>query len=204
MPSMEYKEELDRAWDLHVRKNAGYAGADNPDPWANFRMCEAFGITAFQGCMVRMSDKYIRVTNLMRDASNDQVGESIIDTLRDLAAYALIGVVLLQEPDREDARRAVENVNRGLWTAQYAMTQLGLGEELDKVIANFDQPPVPQEQEYEDRIVKPEHIEEVIDWFKAGHGHPVPEQWLLNCGLPIAGDLFCLRKQGHRGYCYHP
>ena len=49
MPSQEYQDLLDRAWDLHVAKNAGYAGADNPDPWANFRMCEAFGISAFTG-----------------------------------------------------------------------------------------------------------------------------------------------------------
>jgi hypothetical protein len=97
MPSQEYRKLLDKAWDLHVRKNAGYAGADNPDPWANFRMCEAFGISAFDGCMVRMSDKYIRVTNLLRAPSNDQVGESLRDTLSDLAAYALIGICLLDE-----------------------------------------------------------------------------------------------------------
>ena len=100
MPSLEYKALLDEAWDLHVRKNAGYAGADNPDPWANFRMCEAFGITAFEGCMVRLSDKYIRVTNLMRSADNDQVGESIKDTLMDLQAYALIAICLLNEEHR--------------------------------------------------------------------------------------------------------
>ena len=97
MPSQRYRELLDQAWDLHVRKNAGYAGADNPDPWANFRMCEAFGIRAFDGCMVRLSDKYIRVTNLLRAPSNEQVGESLRDTLQDLAAYAYIGICLLDE-----------------------------------------------------------------------------------------------------------
>ena len=99
MPSTEYKAELDRAWDLHVRKNAGYAGADNPDPWANFRLSESFGVTAFEGCMVRMTDKFARITSLMRNPANDQVNEAIEDTLRDLAAYALIGVVLLSEKD---------------------------------------------------------------------------------------------------------
>jgi hypothetical protein len=103
MASQEYKALLDEAWDLHVRKNAGYAGAENPDPWANFRMCEAFGIPAFEGCMVRLSDKYIRITNLMCDSSNDRVGESIRDTLQDLAAYAFIAICLLDEKTKAKA-----------------------------------------------------------------------------------------------------
>jgi hypothetical protein len=60
-------------------------------------MAEAFGISALDGCLVRMSDKYIRVTNLRRHPANEQVNESMRDTLRDLAAYALIAVCLLDE-----------------------------------------------------------------------------------------------------------
>ena len=92
-----YKQLLDDAWELFESKNAGYAGADNADAFANFRMAEAFGISALDGCLVRMSDKYIRVTNLRRLPSNERVNESIRDTLRDLAAYALIAVCLLDE-----------------------------------------------------------------------------------------------------------
>ena len=95
--SKRYLELLDAAKELHIAKNAGYAGQDNPDAWANFRMSEAFGVNAVNGCLVRMSDKYIRVTNLRRQPSNEQVGESLIDTLRDLSAYALIAVCLLEE-----------------------------------------------------------------------------------------------------------
>ena len=95
--SLRYRDLLDEAWDLHVAKNAGYAGADNPDTWANFRMSEAFGVSALDGCLIRMSDKYIRVTNLRRDKSNERVGESLIDTLKDLAAYANIAICLLEE-----------------------------------------------------------------------------------------------------------
>lgn len=97
MASDKYKALLQQAWDMHVRKNAGYAGDDNADPWANFRLCEAFGITAFEGCLVRLSDKYSRVTSLTRLPSNEQVGESIRDTLMDLAAYAYIAVCLYDE-----------------------------------------------------------------------------------------------------------
>lgn len=97
MASKMYLQLLEEAKELHIRKNAGYSGADNPDPWANFRMSEAFDVEAWRGALVRMSDKYIRVTNLVKDASNEQVGESIEDTLKDLAAYALIAICLLRE-----------------------------------------------------------------------------------------------------------
>jgi hypothetical protein len=101
MASKRYLELLDSAKDLHIRKNAGYSGADNPDPWANFRMAEDFGVSAFRGCLVRMSDKYIRITNLLKDPNNEQVGENIKDTLMDLSAYALIAVCLLEEQENE-------------------------------------------------------------------------------------------------------
>lgn len=101
MASQRYIQLLEEAKQLHIKKNAGYSGADNPDPWANFRMAEAFGVTAFKGCLVRMSDKYIRVTNLLKNPANEQVGESIKDTLQDLAAYALIAVCLLEEEEKK-------------------------------------------------------------------------------------------------------
>ena len=44
-----------------------------------------------------MSDKYIRIGNLRQNPGNDQVNESIRDTLTDLAAYALIAICLLDE-----------------------------------------------------------------------------------------------------------
>lgn len=87
--------------ELHVKKNAGYSGADNPDPWANFRMASRIGLTAFQGCMTRWGDKIIRAENLMKSPTNEQVGENLRDTLMDLAAYSLIAVCLLDEDKNE-------------------------------------------------------------------------------------------------------
>jgi len=106
-----YRKLLDQAWELFENKNAGYAGADNPDAFANFRMAEAFGISALDGCLVRMSDKYIRVSNLRRLPSNERVGESVRDTLRDLAAYALIAVCLLDEEHQQALVHAPETTS---------------------------------------------------------------------------------------------
>lgn len=100
MASQRYLQLLDEMKELHVKKNAGYAG-HNPDAWANFRMSEAFGVSPFLGCLVRMSDKYIRVTNLVKDSSLDQVGENVKDTLFDLAAYALIAICIMEESEHE-------------------------------------------------------------------------------------------------------
>lgn len=97
MPSKEYLDLLETMADLHRRKSAGYAGADNPDPWANFRRCEQFGIATTDGVITRMSDKWSRLQALWRDANNEQVGESLDDTLMDLASYALILVCLRKE-----------------------------------------------------------------------------------------------------------
>lgn len=109
MISPDYIKLLEEMQDMHRRKNAGYAGADNPDTWANFRQCEAFGVPAHIGCAVRLSDKFIRLTNLIKDMNNDQLGESLEDTCLDLAAYALIEICLYREY-RE--RKHLESVRR--------------------------------------------------------------------------------------------
>ena len=99
--SPEYLRLLETMADLHRRKNAGYAGG-KADPWDNFRECEDFGVPAFVGVLVRLSDKWKRIKSLQRNPANDQVGESKRDTLMDLAAYALIAVCLLDEQTGRD------------------------------------------------------------------------------------------------------
>lgn len=99
MVSAKFMNLLTEMEDIHKRKNAGYAGEGSMDPWANFRMSEAIGVSAFNGCLVRMGDKYTRVCNLAQNPDNEQVGESIHDTLIDLANYALIAICLYEEEE---------------------------------------------------------------------------------------------------------
>lgn len=91
-----YLDLLEKMKELHIKKNAGYSG-NSQDRWANFRMSESFGVSAVLGCLVRMSDKFIRIQNLITNPKNEQVGEAITDTLMDLASYALITICLLNE-----------------------------------------------------------------------------------------------------------
>lgn len=88
---------LDYVADVHKRKAAGYSGMGQPDTWKNFREAENWGLTPWQGCTMRVGDKYRRAQNLLKDPNNDQVGENLFDTLTDLANYVLILVCLLYE-----------------------------------------------------------------------------------------------------------
>lgn len=99
----QYLKLLEEMKSLHIRKNMGYSG-DSQDRWVNFRLSESFGVTPFLGVMVRMSDKWIRITNLVKNPSFDQVGESIIDTLMDLASYCLIAICILKEREHEQTK----------------------------------------------------------------------------------------------------
>jgi hypothetical protein len=97
---MQYEAFVREMLDTFQRKNAGYA--PNDDPWSNFRLAELAGVTPFQGVLVRMSDKFIRVMNLSRDPSRERVGESVMDTLADLAVYAQIArCIYLEEIEKE-------------------------------------------------------------------------------------------------------
>lgn len=99
--STRFQELIEKMQDIQKRKNAGYAGQGNPDPWANFRMAEMFGVSSFIGCLVRMSDKFIRIANLVKNPKNEQVNESITDTLLDLANYCLIAICLYEEEHKK-------------------------------------------------------------------------------------------------------
>lgn len=96
--SPEYLSLLDEMRDLHIRKNTGYAAASpTNDPWYNFRQCGFFGIPVTDGVVTRMSDKWSRLQSLWRNPERELVGESVEDTLMDLAAYSLILICLLRE-----------------------------------------------------------------------------------------------------------
>lgn len=90
-------ELLDMAKELYMKKNAGYSGENSLDPHRNFRFSTLFGITPLEGCLVRMSDKFIRISNLAKCQKNEKVGENMKDTLMDLAIYALIAISLQEE-----------------------------------------------------------------------------------------------------------
>lgn len=86
----EFLEVTKTICDTVHNKNKDYSGDGTDDAFKNFRVSEMLGLaTTEQGMLVRMTDKMIRATNLLKQ-KNFVEGEKMEDTLLDLAAYSII------------------------------------------------------------------------------------------------------------------
>ena len=65
------------------------------DPFANVRASEAFGIPGWVGAALRGNDKMKRIQAFALKGA--LANESLEDSLRDLAVYVIIALVLLEE-----------------------------------------------------------------------------------------------------------
>lgn len=76
---------------IMTRKNADYANPeDSGDPFANFRICEAVGLTTAEvGIMVRLTDKFSRLSTLLKK-DPQVVEESFEDTVIDSINYLIL------------------------------------------------------------------------------------------------------------------
>ena len=112
--SLTFFDYLRRMWLTHLGKNAGYSGFQSDDSFGNFRQAEDMGVSAFIGCLVRMGDKWSRIKSLVKKTSNEQVGESIDDTLMDLANYAIIALCLRNETTKAAWGTAVAEARKDI------------------------------------------------------------------------------------------
>ena len=92
--SKRFYEILDTIKNLHDAKKHDYG---NEDVFANFRLSELAGISPWKGSVVRMGDKYARISNYIKKGDFKFKEESIKDTLMDMAIYSLITIVLYEE-----------------------------------------------------------------------------------------------------------
>jgi len=90
-----FYELLEKLSEIHSRKNQDYG---NGNPLGNFMGVVPLGVDPFVGVLVRMSDKWSRICTLSQKDGQGQVkDESIEDTLLDMAAYALLAIVIRRE-----------------------------------------------------------------------------------------------------------
>ena len=104
-----FNEILNVIKKLHDAKRHDY-GAEE-DVFANFRLSELAGIPAWQGSVIRMGDKYARISNFIKKGDFKFKEENIKDTLMDMAIYSLITMVLYEE---EMFNTHVKNFDEGL------------------------------------------------------------------------------------------
>lgn len=94
--SLRFHALLKELADLHDKKQEDYGRVH--DPFANVRASEEWGVPAWVGAMVRATDKLRR---LQRFAQRGFLAnEGVDDSLRDLAVYAVIALVLYEEQSR--------------------------------------------------------------------------------------------------------
>ena len=95
--SARFHEILAELGTLHDLKQADYGRGD--DPFANIRASEEWGVKPWVGAMIRLNDKVRRLQTLATKGS--LANESAKDSLRDIAVYADIALVLYEEQEAE-------------------------------------------------------------------------------------------------------
>ena len=97
--SKRFYEIIDVIKNLHDQKRHDYGA--NEDIFANFRLSELSGISAWQGSVVRMGDKYARISNFIKKGEFKFKGENIKDTFMDMAIFSLITMILYEEEEEK-------------------------------------------------------------------------------------------------------
>lgn len=83
---------------LMERKNSDYAGRGGIEPFANFTRTEAMGITTTEkGMLVRMADKFSRLSSFAESGIFEVKDESLRDTCIDIINYAVILLAYCEE-----------------------------------------------------------------------------------------------------------
>jgi hypothetical protein len=91
--SQRLHDLLKELGELHDRKQADYGKVG--DPFANLKASAQFGVPPWIGALVRLNDKVARLQTLCR--KGQLANESAEDSMRDIAVYALIALVLYEE-----------------------------------------------------------------------------------------------------------
>ncbi|MCI0564646.1 MAG: endonuclease VII domain-containing protein [Nitrososphaera sp.] len=102
--SRRFYELLGELAILHSKKQADYGRED--DPFANIRASQEWGVPAWVGALVRLNDKVRRLQNFARKGALRN--ESAEDSMRDIAVYAIISLVLYEQ---EGQATKEENAN---------------------------------------------------------------------------------------------
>lgn len=82
---------------LHKSKDHDYAGENY---LSNLKACERIGLESWKGTLVRMQDKMSRLENFATSDSLLVKDESVEDTLKDLAVYSILALILYRQKSK--------------------------------------------------------------------------------------------------------
>lgn len=94
--TVAFLDVLEQLRALHFAKTQDYGAPEDRDSLANVRRgAEVVNIAPWKAALVRIADKVQRLRTYCR--TGKLVNEGVEDSLLDLAAYAIIGLVLFRE-----------------------------------------------------------------------------------------------------------
>jgi hypothetical protein len=90
----KFREVAEQICNLYEEKDKCYGGSFNTT-YDNLGIISA---------VTRISDKHNRLCNLVKNPNIDNLGESLCDTLMDLAAYSIMTIVKLNENEQQNQK----------------------------------------------------------------------------------------------------
>ncbi len=92
-----YYEIVASMAELYEKKAQDYSGEK---PFSDLKLSRQIGIPPWKGVIVRMLHKFGRIKQACR-VENSCTGETVIDTLMDIANYCIIAIILFEEETKE-------------------------------------------------------------------------------------------------------
>lgn len=86
----KFREVAEQICNLYEKKNAVYGDSYS----------KTYDLLGVISAATRISDKYNRLCNIVKNPDIDNLGESLEDTLMDLAAYSIMTIVKLKENEQ--------------------------------------------------------------------------------------------------------
>lgn len=96
--SARFHEILKELGELHDRKQSDYGRGS--DPFANIRSSEEWGVSSWVGSLIRLNDKVRRLQSFAQKGVLNN--ESAEDSMRDIAVYSVIALVLYEQESKKD------------------------------------------------------------------------------------------------------
>ena len=94
--SARFHELVQEIAALHDRKQEDYGRGE--DPFVNVRGSADWGVAPWIGALLRLNDKVVRLQSFARKGK--LANESAEDSMKDIAVYALIALVLYEEQSK--------------------------------------------------------------------------------------------------------
>lgn len=101
-----HKDFCNRMIEVAKAKNADYTGI-NDNPFANFTQVENNGICSTeQGFLVRMTDKFSRITSFVQKGVLEVKDETVLDSLHDLSNYCSLMAAYIKSKRDEEGKKS--------------------------------------------------------------------------------------------------